>query len=109
MSKRTQLEDALAFQIQLAKLPKPEREFIFARPRRWRFDFAFVAQKLAVEVDGGLFIGGRHNRGLGMLADMEKMAAAMLLGWSVLRVGEPHVKSGQALEWIEGLLEAKAA
>lgn len=81
MSKRTELEDALAFQLRAAKLPKAEREFRFAPPRRWRFDFAWPAQMLAVEVEGGIFAAGRHNRPLGMIADMEKYNEAALLGW----------------------------
>ena len=109
MSQRTALEDALAFQIKAAKLPEPVREHVFAKPRRWRFDFAWPSFKLAVEVEGAIFVGGRHNRALGMMADMEKYNAAALLGWKVLRVAGPHVKSGEALEWIEVALERRAA
>jgi len=111
MTKRTALEDALAFQIKAAKLPTPEREYAFAKAigRRWRFDFAWPERKVAAEVEGAIFVGGRHNRALGMMADMEKYNAAALLGWVVLRVAGPHVKSGEALEWIEGLLKREAA
>lgn len=109
MTKRTALEDALAFQCQLVKLPPPEREYLFARPRRWRFDFAWPGQMLAVEVEGGIFAAGRHNRPLGMIADMEKYNAALLLGWRVLRVAAPHIKSGDALAWIERALGREAA
>jgi very-short-patch-repair endonuclease len=109
MTRRTALEDALAFQIKAAKLPEPVREHVFARPRRWRFDFAWPDRKLAVEVEGGIWAAGRHNRPLGMIADIEKYNAAILLGWRVLRAAGPHVKSGEALEWIEAALERKAA
>ena len=101
MSKRTALEDALAFQIRAAKLPEPVREHVFSKPRRWRFDFAWPYHKLAVEVEGGIWAAGRHNRPLGMLADMEKYNAALLLDWRVLRVAGQHIKSGDALAWIE--------
>lgn len=60
-------------------------EHKFHSSRRWRFDFAFVAQRLAVEVEGGAFSGGRHTRGLGFVADCEKYNAAVLGGWRVLR------------------------
>lgn len=111
MSQRTALEDSLAFQIKAAKLPGPEREYAFAKDlgRRWRFDFAWPDQKLAVEVEGGIWAAGRHNRPLGMMADMVKYNAATILGWRVLRVAGPHIKSGEALEWIEGLLRMEAA
>lgn len=106
MKQRTELEDSLAFQIKAAKLPIPDREYRFHSTRRWRFDFAWPAmyQKLAVEVEGAIFVVGRHNRALGMMADMEKYNSAMLLGWRVLRVAGPHIKSGEALAWIEAAL-----
>ena len=99
------LESALALQIRGVQLPEPEREFRFHPVRKWRFDFAWPAQMLAVEIEGGVFVTGRHSRGLGMLADMEKSATAMMMGWRVLRVGGKHVKSGAALGWIAALLE----
>lgn len=109
MSQRTALEDALAFQIKAAKLPEPVREHVFAKPRRWRFDFAWPSFKLAVEVEGAIFVGGRHNRALGMMADMVKYNTATILGWQVLRVAGPHVKSGEALGWIEAAFADRLA
>ena len=43
-------------------VPPPEREYIFAAPRRWRFDFAWPARRVAVEAEGGVWSGGRHVR-----------------------------------------------
>jgi very-short-patch-repair endonuclease len=109
--KRSKLEDALAFQLRAAGVELHETEYRFAKDigRRWRFDLAWPARKLAVEIDGGLFVFGRHSRGAGQLADMEKYAEATLRGWRVLRVGAPHIRSGQALEWIERALREEAA
>ncbi|MCZ7539740.1 MAG: hypothetical protein M5U29_07505 [Anaerolineae bacterium] len=67
-------------------LPEPEREVMFARSRRWRFDFAWPAQRVAVECDGGTYTGGRHTRGGGYRRDAEKLNAAAALGWRVFRV-----------------------
>lgn len=97
---------SLALQCTLAHLPTPEAEYKFHPTRKWRFDWAFRAPKLAVEVDGGVFVQGRHSRGAGVKKDIEKYAEAMLLGWRVLRVLPEHVSSGQALTWIEKLLNA---
>jgi very-short-patch-repair endonuclease len=72
--------------------------------RRWRFDWAFIDAKLAVEVDGGAWTGGRHTRGRGYKADIEKIAAAMCQGWVVLRVMPEHVESGEAVTWCEKIL-----
>ncbi len=69
-----------------AVLPAPTPEYRFAPPRRWRFDYAWPHHKVALEVEGGVFSGGRHTRGAGFLNDMEKYNAATLAGWKVLRV-----------------------
>lgn len=60
-------------------------EYHFALPRRWRFDYAIVEHKIAVEVEGGVWSNGRHTRGSGFIADMEKYNTAGALGWIVLR------------------------
>lgn len=86
-----------------------EREFVFAAPRKWRLDFAWPDDKIAVEVEGGTWTNGRHSRGAGFAADCEKYARAAILGWTVLRVTGDHVKSGQALQWLEELMEREVA
>ena len=70
------------------RLPEPVTEFAFAAPdRKWRFDYAWPKNgHVALEVEGGVFIAGRHSRGAGMMKDMEKYNRAAVLGWSVLRV-----------------------
>jgi very-short-patch-repair endonuclease len=78
-------------------LPEPEREFWFARPRRWRFDYAFVDRRLAVEVEGGAFTRGRHTRGAGFVADLVKYNAAAVAGWLVLRYTPEQVRQGTAV------------
>ena len=108
MTKRTGLEDALAFQLRVAKLPKPEREFYFARPRRWRFDFAWPSELLAVEVEGGAWTGGRHTRGAGFSGDLRKYGAAMRLGWTVYRCDYALIRSGEAYDTIKVLCKQHA-
>lgn len=76
-------------------------EYRFHPIRRWRFDMAVVSKKLGIEVDGGVWSGGRHTRGAGFTADCEKFNEAMLTGWRVLRVTKLHIDNGQALAWIE--------
>lgn len=63
----------------------PEREHVFLTDRKWRFDFAWVPQKVAVEVDGGIESGGRHVTAKGFAGDLRKLNAATCAGWRVLR------------------------
>jgi len=81
-------------------LIEPVSEFRFAPPRKWRFDWAWPEWKLAVEIEGGAWVRGRHNRGKGFIGDLEKYNAATILGWAVLRVTPQHVHAGQAIAWI---------
>lgn len=59
-------------------------QFYFDMTRRWRFDACWPAFRVAVEIHGGEFNSGRHNRGAGLRDDCEKMRAAQLQGWIVL-------------------------
>jgi len=77
--------------------------------RDWRFDFAIPAYKLAVEVEGGGWTGGRHTRGTGFAEDMKKYDAAMRLGWTIYRCDPAMVKSGRAIETIKLIIEMRAA
>lgn len=77
---------------------KWEQEFRFAPPRRWRFDYAAPVQLIALEVEGGIWTGGRHTRGKGYERDCEKYNAAALLGWSVFRVTTGMIRDGRVRE-----------
>ena len=61
------------------------KEYKFHPERRWRFDFAIPKYKIAIEIDGGIWTYGRHNRSQGYIADMEKLNEAAALGWVVLK------------------------
>lgn len=101
MEALSKLEALLALHIRAAGLPEPVREHRFAPDRRWRFDFSWPDCKLAVEVEGGIWVNGRHSRGKGMQDDMVKYNRATVLGWRVLRVSAGMIESGDALAAIE--------
>lgn len=86
---------------------EPEVEFRFHPTRRWRFDFAFPLKGLAVEVEGITHGGGRHQRAAGFEEDCRKYAAAMVLGWRVLRVTPRMVQTGEAIGLILALLNGE--
>jgi very-short-patch-repair endonuclease len=98
------LEQQLAFQVRAAQLPEPVREHRFCPPRRFRFDLSWPDRKVACEIQGGVWNGGRHTRGAGAESDAEKLSLAAVDGWRVLVVTAKHVQSGEALTWIERAL-----
>lgn len=73
-------------------IEQPVTEYRFHPTRKWRFDFAWPAFRVAVEIDGGAFAGGRHNTGLGSHNDKDKMNAAAALGWRVLAFDAKHLR-----------------
>lgn len=96
-------EEQLALHLKLAGIPF-EQEVKFHPKRKWRFDFALPCYMIAVEVEGGAWTNGRHTRGKGFIADLEKYEEAMRLGWNVYRCSPEMVKNGRALETIETLI-----
>ena len=117
------LEDRLIHQLRVIGVPEPVREYRFAALhlgvgkglrerlrasglRDWRFDLAWPDHRLAVEVEGGIWVGGRHNRGLGFETDLDKYHDAVRLRWTVYRCGSRLIDSGRAAELIRTLLEA---
>lgn len=92
----------------LAGLPQPETEYPFARAikRRWRLDYAWPALMLALEIEGGVWNGGRHVRGAGFEADIEKYNAAGLLGWRLLRATPEMARDGRLLDVLQAAARA---
>lgn len=62
-----------------------EKEYRFHPERKWRFDYAIPDLKIAIEIDGGVWINGRHNRASGYIKDMQKFNIAASLGWLILK------------------------
>ena len=63
-----------------------QAEFRFHPTRKWRFDFCCPEYKIAIEIDGGVFIQGRHTRPLGYINDMEKLNNAAAMNYRVFRI-----------------------
>ena len=100
---QSRLEVTLALHMRAAGL-NPEREYRFHPPRRWRFDFAFLDKKVAIECEGGTWTNGRHVRGSGFEKDVEKYNQAAIDGWIVLRFTGRMIADGTALQTIEAAL-----
>lgn len=100
---KSDLENLFEFQIKVLRVPAFEKEYRFHPTRRWRFDFAWPEHKIAAEVEGGTWTGGRHSRGLGFHNDCVKYNSAIILGWQVLRFDSQLVKSSVGAEQLKQL------
>lgn len=100
------LEGTLATQLAYAGLGGFKAQFCAIQGRRFAWDFCFEDARLLIEVQGGTFAKGRtgHSTGMGIHRDCEKANLATLAGWRVLSVDEKHIRSGQALRWIQEAL-----
>ena len=119
--------EQLLFQIKEARLPAPatnpqgSTEYRFAAEvvgthkgvrkrlkerglQDWRFDMAWPEYMVALEIEGGGWVGGRHTRGKGFYGDMRKYHAAVCLRWQVYRCDVEMVRSGMAIEALRVLL-----
>ena len=102
---KSHLEESLARQLVAAKMPAFEREFRFYRNRRWRLDFAWPLFKIAIEVQGGLWVNGGHSRGSGVTKDLEKKQQALRMGWIIYEASGAMIESGQVIETLNILLK----
>lgn len=102
--KRSHLEERLATWMDRELLPVAVREFRFDPNRMWRFDFAWPARGLAVEIEGGVFIRGGHSRGADYTKDCEKYNAAAMAGWVVLRFTVKMFEDGSVFEDVKRAL-----
>lgn len=100
-------EETLAAHLTAYKIPF-EREYKFHPLRKWRFDFCFPEHKIAVEVEGGSYTGGRHQTTIGFEKDLIKYNAAARLGWLVFRYTTRLVKTGVAVAEIGEILRETA-
>lgn len=87
------------------KISAPQQEVKFMDKRKFRFDFAWIDEKLAVEIEGGIWIQGRHTRGSGYVKDMEKYNLAAESGWRVLRFTPQQIKNESTYKIIQNCLE----
>jgi hypothetical protein len=82
------------------------KELQFHPKRRWRFDYAIPECKIAIEVEGGAWTGGRHTRGAGFIGDIEKYNSGTLLGWRIFRVTPENLLKSETLEMLRQAISA---
>lgn len=92
----SELEATFARYLSIYQIGGWVREYRFALDRRFRFDFAWVDKKVAVECEGGVWTQGAHGRGSGISRDIEKYNLAACLGWKVLRFSATMLRDPEA-------------
>lgn len=86
---------------------EPVREFRFHPTRKWRFDYAIPALKIAIECDGGVWSRGRHVRPQGYIRDMEKFNAAAEMGWVVLKFTPQQLMTQEAISTLRATISRR--
>ena len=104
---RQPLNDAFTLLCRKELGERCEKEWKFHPVRKWRFDYAFPDFKVALEVEGGVFTGGRHTRSLGFMKDIEKYNTAAMLGWTVVRTVPDELYTGKTLTMLKLLIDAR--
>lgn len=91
MSKFSNLERRFELIWRALDGPALVSEYRFHPARRWRADYAHIESRTLIELEGGVWVGGRHNRASGFMADAEKYFEAALGGWRAVRLVGPQI------------------
>lgn len=93
--------------------PLPKFEFRFCPPRRFAFDVAWPAERVALEFEGGLYGKGKpcpvcdrkpvagHSSIERIKSDIEKYNLAAVGGWRLLRCTPDQAGSGEVFRWLD--------
>ena len=84
---------------------KHAKEYKFHDKRKWRFDFAMVDHKIAIEYEGVMSKKSRHKSVTGYTEDCNKYNTAIKCGWKVLRYTAMNIDS--SLSDIKELTQGK--
>lgn len=80
-----------------------EQEVRFHPVRLWRWDYTLPEHRIAIEIDGGIWLGkrGGHSGGFGLQRDMDKRNHGTMLGWRVLVFSTKDVLTGRAKDFLK--------
>ena len=98
---QNEAEESFYLACRAFKHPIPKREFMFHHERKFRLDFAWPDHLVAMEVEGGIYKGGRHTSITGFEGDCIKYALLAQAGWRLYRFTTGQVKKGIALMFME--------
>lgn len=101
-------EETFALHLRAAKLSYI-RQFKFDAVRKWQFDFADLASRVVLDIQGGVWTNGAHVRGKGITNDCEKYSRATVAGYRVLLATTEQVLSAEAFLWWISVVESVKA
>ena len=78
------------------------KEYKFCTTRKWKIDYYHV-WGLAVEIEGAVWVNGRHTRGSGFVKDMEKYNRLTEQGIFLLRYTPDKIDFDQIKEVLNSL------
>lgn len=88
-------------------IPEPRDEVRFHSTRGWRFDYAWPKYRVALEVEGGVFTGGRHTSAVGFIKDAEKYNYAACMGWAIIRCMPRTLCTGETMAFIKQAIKVQ--
>jgi len=106
MLRESMLELQLYEQIEQAGLPLPEYQWPVCGHRA---DFAWPTCQVCVEVQGGTWTRGAHNRAAGYARDRMLSNRRQLDGWLVLEFTGDHLNENAALPLVRQALQKREA
>lgn len=72
-----------------------EAEYVPARPRKYRIDFADADRKIGIEIQGGIWSRrSGHTGGSGVTSDAEKFCFLAAIGWRIFPLIDKHLTIG---------------
>lgn len=102
---KSHLETLALWTLKAHQIPDPVREWKFHPDRLWRWDFAWKNEMVALEIEGGIWMPkGAHSGGVAITRDCEKANEGELLGWTMIRATEAHIKNGMMIDWVKRAL-----
>lgn len=109
-AEREKLERAYFVKVVLplcaAGYPAPKPQALLVVDRKFRYDYAFIPARLAVEIQGQIWHKGGHTSGRGITRDAEKANELAAIGWRLLIFTPEQITSGEAYDWTERALRA---
>lgn len=88
-------------------IPQPIPEYQFTIERKWRIDYAWPIYKVAVEIEGGIWMKkSRHTSPSGYLKDMVKYNMLNEKEWALLRYAPKNINYQQIKRVIDNRIKA---